>query len=64
MVNMKISRNKKLLKLKNYGQKILLKLENYIWKNGNYKDHAHNFVKNFYAYEIFDKVLFKNLRYE
>ena len=27
-------------------------------KKGNIKDYAHNFVKNFYAYD-FDKVLFK-----
>ena len=57
MVNMKIS-EQEIIKAQELWAENIIKIGKLYLESGNYKDYAHNFVKNFYAYD-FDKVLFK-----
>ena len=57
MVNMKIS-EQEIIKAQELWAENIIKIGKLYIESGNYKDYAHNFVKNFYAYD-FDKVLFK-----
>ena len=57
MVNMKIS-EQEIIKAQELWAENIIKIGKLYLESSNYKDYAHNFVKNFYAYD-FDKVLFK-----
>ena len=54
---MKIS-EQEIIKAQELWAENIIKIGKLYLESGNYKDYAHNFVKNFYAFD-FDKVLFK-----